>query len=169
MKRPTPPRHLTAGFHQAGLAWYSAGGVGGPMRLHEDGPACWLWQFDPLERPCSGDLEVFHFIGRQRVRHALGAVWPDPLGFYEPLLAEEMRECLELAEWDPRNAGPGCTGHHRRLDSHATPELKIPAEALPLHVLQFIADWGLESDAARRFGNVEPIIVERLGPRELVT
>jgi hypothetical protein len=144
---------------------------------------CWLAQFDERRRPCSGRIEAFHFIGQQRIRNALalpprsvcpaccGRGWVEPPqqafdpnatiepvvvgvdcplcdnGFYDPA------DLVLLAQWDPRNAGPGCIGHHRRLDSHATPGLVVPHSALPARVVEFCRDWGLESDCDRKYPN----------------
>jgi hypothetical protein len=103
-------------------------------------PVCWLAPFDPQRKPCGGGTkwEAFHYIGRQAVRNCPTLVGLDP-------------ELVELAEWDPRNAGLGCVEHHRRFDSHATPELSVPYETLPTEVVEFIADWGLESECERKF------------------
>lgn len=64
-------------------------------------------------------------------------------------------ELIELAEWDPRNAGPGCVDHHRRFDglANAGPgsAITVYRETLPAHVEEFIADWGLDSEAERKF------------------
>lgn len=164
MKRPAPPRHLTEAFREVGLSYYRHQVDDVPehaLRLCDGGPACWLYQFDELERPCSGELEVFHFIGRQRVAKTIRPLLIDarldhdaevwmllrPLAF-DP---HDVDELVELAEWDPRNAAPGCAGHHRRFDSHATPKLKIAGADLPNRVREFIADWGLQADACRRF------------------
>jgi hypothetical protein len=103
--------------------------------------ACWLWQFDDRHYDCAGRLEGIHLIGRQRLRNRLYGVDP---------------EIVKLIEWDPRNAAVGCTRHHRRFDSHATPGLRVPAHALPLQALEFIVERGLEIDAEDKFtGNVE--------------
>ena len=155
-KRPSPPRDLTLGFREA-IGWHRASKGNGaltPMCLYENGPACWLHHLDPLGRPCAGELEAFHFLGRQRVRHALEA-----LGF--------GAELVVLAEWDPRNAGPACTEHHRRFDCHATPALRIPVQALPLQTLGFILNWGLEIDAERKFdGDLDGVIEARIDQLE---
>lgn len=103
--------------------------------------ACWLWQFDDRHFDCAGRLEGIHLIGRQRLRNRLYGVDP---------------EIVTLAEWDPRNAALGCTRHHRRFDSHATPPLRVPVHALRREALDFIADWGLETDAEAKFtGNLD--------------
>jgi hypothetical protein len=126
------------------MRWFRRGdGSGQPT------PSCWLWQFDEQERPCSGRLEAFHFFGRQRIRNAL---WPLLRGVVPQDCLDDL---IELAEWDSRNAGPGCEGHHRRLDNQATPGLHIPAAALPLQVIAFTLDWGLELEAERRFDQTE--------------
>ena len=113
---------------------------------------CWLAQFDERRRPCTGRIEAFHFLGRQRVRNALGALLPEP---WPREVGGETAQLLTLAEWDPRNAGPGCVGHHRRLDSHATPGLVVPGAALPARVHAYAEDWGLESALERKYP-VEP-------------
>lgn len=70
-----------------------------------------------------------------------------------PLVKAEVDDLILLAAWDPRNAVIGCEGHHRRFDNHATPVLVIPAPELPDHMLDFIFDWGLETQAEARFPN----------------
>jgi hypothetical protein len=153
VKRPPAPKHLTEAFHQAGLSWYLHGDQAPDhvLRLRDGGPACWLAQFDELDRPCSGRLEVVHLIGRQRIRNILRPLlltdlWED--GAIDPVDVDDL---VTLAEWDPRNAAPGCEGHHRRFDGHATPALVVPVSALPPDKLAFIGDWGFEVEAARRF------------------
>jgi hypothetical protein len=107
-----------------------------------------LARHDPEGRPCKGRAEIFHFIGRQRVRDAL--YYQHPEGDHlRPLLRPS--EWLELAEWDPRNGGIACEGHHRRFDNHLTPSLVVPADALPVHVIEFAEDWGLEAELERKF------------------
>ena len=127
VKRPTPPRELTAGFHGAAL-----------QRARELGCSCFLAPFDDENRYCFGKWEAFHFFGRQELRNA-------------PALYGLERDYVELIEWDGRNAGLGCEGHHRRLDRHATPTLILPRIALPDDTEEFVADYGLESLAERRF------------------
>lgn len=127
-------------------------------------PWCWLAQFDSRQLPCGGQpgkvIERFHFIPRQRVENALGALLPtvaEILYFGEwsqdrQDRAERLRrDLILLAAWDSRNGGLGCEGHHRRLDSQATPALSVPRLALPTHVEEFAADWGLESPLEDRF------------------
>lgn len=154
MRRPTPPRELTEAFRETAFAYFTHHGPevpGQPLRLYDGGPACWLKQFDPLDRPCSGDLEAFHFIGRQRVRNVLRRqLTTDPLAA-AAIDAFDIDGLVELAEWDPRNAGPGCTGHHRRFDNHATPDLKLSAVVLPAPAREFVLDWGFEVEAERKF------------------
>lgn len=103
---------------------------------------CWLARFDPLKRPCEERFEAFHFIGRQQIRNC-------------PTLRGLDPELIELAEWDDRNAGPGCIGHHRRYDNHADAgpgsALVVPFEALDDELKEFIEDWGLQSEAERLF------------------
>jgi hypothetical protein len=124
-------RDLQLAFHDH-AAWY---------RNPRGKRACWLWQFDDRHHACAGRLEAIHLIGRQRVRNRLFGVDP---------------EIVEQAEWDPRNAALGCTLHHRRFDSHATPPLRVPIYALRRQALDFIADYGLESDAEAKFtGNLD--------------
>jgi hypothetical protein len=115
---------------------------------------CWLKQFDPLSRPCEGPLQAFHFLGRQRIRNALFAALP-----YCGICAGkgcgacdlDVLELTELAQWDPRNAGPACEMHHSRLDSHATPALVVFREKLPGSVEAFAADWGLEGPLTDKY------------------
>lgn len=112
---------------------------------------CWLAEHDPLCRPCEGKFERFHFIPRQRVEHALYALFPWPT-------VPEVRELILLAAWDPRNGGLACKAHHRRFDGHMTPTLTIPRSALPAHVIEFAEDWGLESQLEQRFPEREEAI-----------
>jgi hypothetical protein len=157
-KRRTPPSYLTEQFREVAFAFYTSGGpqgAGTPLRLYEGGPACWLKQFDPLDRPCSGELEAFHFIGRQRIRSVLRhqlALGLETLGLF---LREDVDDLVELAEWDSRNGGPACTGHHRRFDSHATPALVLPAWVTPGPFREFIREWGLETEVERKFSELE--------------
>lgn len=105
---------------------------------------CWLAQHDPALRPCTGRLERFHFIGRQRVRNALAALLPGDLtevGF-DVLVRDEL---ILLAEWDPRNGGIACEGHHRRFDNHATSDLVVPLIAVPNRTIEFAYDWRIEA------------------------
>jgi hypothetical protein len=139
---------------------------------------CWLAQFDKAQRPCEGRVERFHFIGRQRVEHALGALLPDAVELTVSVselwrLAEEepdapvptqhvdWTEVIQAAAWDSRNGGIACEAHHRRFDSHLVPlpseELLIPYSALPEHVLEFAADWGLEDELEAKFGRQEDL------------
>lgn len=142
-------------------------------------PNCWLAHHDPRRRPCTGPLERFHFVNRQRVENALGALMPDPGelctacagqgviygqsisihwdcegcggtgGAAPPDFA--LADLILIAAWDPRNGGVGCEGHHRRLDGHNTPSLVVPAPELPAHVHEFAADWSLEGPLEDRF------------------
>lgn len=162
VRRLKPADWQTKQFHAAGLSWHRAGGVrlpGGPLQ-EGDGPwrpSCWLWSLDPEERPCEGRLEVMHVLGRQRIRNALFAQLRD-------LPKAERDELICLAEWDPRNAAPGCTGHHRPYDNHMATGLKIPAEAVPLHTLYFALHWGLEHELQDKCeGNLALVIEERIG------
>ena len=124
--RATDLRDLQLAFHDH-AGWY---------RNARGKRACWLWQFDDRHHPCSGRLEAIHLLGRQRVRNRLYGLEP---------------ELVAQAEWDSRNAALGCTHHHRRFDSHATPPLRVPVYALRREALDFVTDWGLESDAEAKF------------------
>lgn len=159
MKRRTPPEHLTLAFRLEAFRRYSYIGPeesGRPLCLYEDGgPACWLKQFDLYDKECGGELEACHVISRQRIRNVLrGLLVPDALDptAIDPL---DIDDLVELAEWDPRNGVPGCTHHHRRFDSHSTPELGVPAQKLFAPNLEFVLDWGLESEAERKFTDVD--------------
>lgn len=118
----------------------------------ESNYGCWLAQFDPTDGPCAGRLERFHYLSRQRVEHALGAL------LYNPHIA---RELVLLAAWDARNGSIGCEGHHRALDSHRVSlpaeQLVVPYDALPDHVIEFAEDWGLESELERKFPTKETV------------
>jgi len=103
---------------------------------------CWLARFDPLKRPCAGRIEAAHLVGRQSIRNCPTLHGLDP-------------ELIELAEWDVRNGIPGCVEHHRRFDNHADAgpgsALVVPSSALDDELEEFIVEWGLESEAERRF------------------
>lgn len=183
MKRRTPPTWLTEAFHRHALAYFTLAGPpapGQPLRLYDGGPACWLKQFDELDRPCSGELEAIHLLGRQRIRNVLQPLIADarleeegmerislllkPIAFERA----DVLDLVELAEWDPRNSAPGCTGHHRRVDGHATPELKVPAIATPGRFRDFVREWGFEAAGVERFGAefVDALaLANRKGPR----
>ena len=113
-----------------------------PTQILGGQSACLLAVRDPLKRLCKGKWEAFHFIGRQAIRKSYALWGADP-------------DLIALAEWDPRNGGPGCVEHHRRFDSHADagPDsaIEIPAFLLPADVQEFIANWGLDAEAERRF------------------
>lgn len=156
MAKPKAPAWLTTAFAE------------GVLELAPPRPApaykgalgrCWLAQHDPRARPCVGPLERFHFISRQRVANALYPLLPShgPGADYQPPDVKRpgvaVPGIIMLAEWDCRNAGLGCEHHHRRYDSHLTPTLKLHPAALPDHAIDFIFDWGLESEAERRFDN----------------
>lgn len=126
-RRPTPPSNLTVTFHGAAM-----------QRAREIGRSCFLEPFDKEKRPCVGRFEAFHFFGRQELRNS-------------PALYGLEREIVELIEWDCRNAGLGCEGHHRPFDRHATPILILPRIVLPEDVEEFIDERGLEMLAERRF------------------
>lgn len=121
---------------------------------------CWLRPFDTRRQPCSGKLERFHFIGRQRVRNLL---WDALLYavYAETQEIFETRETIMLAEWDARNGGIGCEGHHRRFDGHAcsarAPKIVIAGGDVPGHVREFACCYGLEMAFAERFAGTEVI------------
>jgi hypothetical protein len=159
MRRRTPPKHLTEAFREEAFVRFThfgpEDGTGYPLRLYNGGPACWLKQFDPLDRACSGDLEACHLIGRQRIRNVLRGQLVTDIFATGAIDVLDVDDLVEQAEWDPRIAAPGCTGHHRRLDSHATPELKLPAQQLLAPHREFILEWGLESEAERKFIQID--------------
>jgi hypothetical protein len=161
MRRSSPDKVLTSGFKRTALKSHRYDGADGPDAPYFEPhthAACWLKQHDPLDRPCSevtnGRLEAVHLIGRQAIRRVLshtlntGYIWQEDGG----IDFNDVEDLIELAEWDPRNAALGCTGHHRRLDSHATPELTLDAEALSDDFFDFVLDWGFESLAEEKFG-----------------
>jgi len=120
---------------------------------------CWfaatLSEVDP--RDCDGEIQGCHFIKRQRVREIVGYnLWiPTASRARDGKKvfvagsdnAEQLGllELLTLAEWDPRNAVPGCKHHHDRFDSHLMPPLVVHREDVPCHVIEFAEDWGLET------------------------
>jgi len=132
------PKELTGPFHKAGMALPRV-----PSFIDQR-PCCWLAPFDPLRNPCGGGMkwEAFHFISKVEIRNCA-------------TLAGIDDELLELAQWDPRNAGPACVNHHRRFDhlADAGPgsAIEVPRETLPPEVEEFIAEWGLDCEAERKF------------------
>jgi hypothetical protein len=141
----------------------SAGGLWRPTA----GGGCWLAMHDPAKRPCSGPPERFHFIPRQRVENAFGALIPnyaelvaagelDPGGAVDFIdWQTTITDLTLLAAWDSRNGGLGCEHHHRRFDGHAcsprAPKIIVPRAATPYHLRPFVADWGLEHSFEERF------------------
>jgi hypothetical protein len=159
VKRRTPPSHLTETFREEAFRRYTfhgqPGEAGRPLCLYPGGAACWLKQFDPYDKECGGELEACHVIGRQRVRNVLrGLLVPDALN-PEAVDVLDVDDLIELAEWDPRNGVPGCTHHHRRFDSQATPDLRVPAQQLFAPNRAFVLDWGLETEVERKFFEVD--------------
>lgn len=146
--KPKAPRWLTEAFKD---------GIDERVAAELGVAECELAQHDPLERPCSGKLERIHWINRQRVENAMwdaffGVVYLDEVGCPVPIPFDSVWELVLLAGWDPRNGGIACADeHHARLDSHREPRLIIPASALPSHVHNFVADWGLESQLEARY------------------
>lgn len=151
-------RELQAAFHDGAGDWY---------RNPRGRIACWLWQFDDRHYDCAGRLEGIHLLKRQRVEERLayqldvpipllrGANKGASLRRVDPSVVERIH-LIWLAAWDPRNAAVGCTRHHRRFDSQATPPLRVPAHALRREALDFVLERGLEVEAERKFtGNVE--------------
>lgn len=136
---------------------------------------CFLAHHDPARHPCEGQTgtyERFHFIPRQRVENALGALLPDDgqpfmetAEVWDPSTtpAEEApyfifrgrADLILIAAWDPRNGDLGCEHHHRRFDGHATspraPKIIVPWDFLPDHVDEFVVDYGLDGPASERF------------------
>lgn len=164
MPKPKAPPWLREAFRDGVDEHWVAQPCRGEERLSGVAAECWLAQHDERQRPCSGPLERFHFITRQRVENALWALLPqwercpvcegDPSCEHcggNPAFAFPRDDLILLAAWDPRNGGIACEGHHRRFDNHATPELRVPRETLPSHVVEFAEDWGLESELERRF------------------
>lgn len=154
------PRWLTEAFRD-GVDWQMAGSDYIMRRLRPgETVACWLAQYDPEERPCDHKLERFHFLGRQDVKRGLGNQldW----GFAGTEEWNNFTDLIQIAEWDSRNGGIGCEGHHRRFDSHMTPRIEVPALSLPSHVLDFVSDYGLEAEAERKFPGYGRLTIERV-------
>jgi hypothetical protein len=175
--KPKAPRWLTEAF---------ADGVVDLVRqdhfdlLPDRRPPCFLSYFDPDRRGCEGEFERFHFIGRQRVEHALGVLmpaagercpWCSGRGCDPGNVLADCPTCggscvtapvdfdstplILVAAWDPRNGGIGCEQHHRRFDDHQVSlprnRIVIPLSALPGRVVAFAGDYGLESELERKF------------------
>jgi len=100
---------------------------------------CWFAEYD--DRECSEEIQACHFINRQRICNYL---WQMGLS----------RDLIELAEWDPRLAVPGCTEHHPRWDGHLAPlpseQLRVMREEVPAEVEEGVEDWGLETPLEER-------------------
>lgn len=161
MPKPKAPRWLTETFRD-GVDDQSLAALP-PSPYRGAARECWLARHDPRRRPCVLPLERAHLIPRQRVENALGAIllgsafteewWEDEelRTWRTPLTRDLIWDLIHLAAWDPRNGIIACEHHHRRFDNHATPELAIPAFALPEHFTEFVTDWGLENAATDRF------------------
>lgn len=167
MPKPKAPRWLTESFRAGVDARQAPGGV--RLRPAYPGayPSCWLAHHDPRRRPCTGLMERFHFVNRQRVENAMGALllgaeytpWVyrnEGAAFHgiaiNTLVSNAERDDLILlAAWDDRLGEVGCEGHHRRLDSHLTPALEIVSSALPAHLIDWGEDYGLEHLIGERF------------------
>lgn len=175
--KPKAARWLTEAFRDGVDETYAPHGVPIIAAAYPGAAAgCWLAHHDPARRPCSGPFERFHFIPRQRVENALGALllgaeveeyWNDwngeegGAGTNRFLMPQDWREeLILLAAWDPRNGGLGCEGHHRHFDGHLVSlpreQIVVPRTALPLHVEEFITDFGLEAAAEQRFPAAHP-------------
>lgn len=112
---------------------------------------CFLAAYD--DQPCDGRIEAAHWIKRQRIEKTIA--WnlgvPEALYRGRQKIATATAEQIErlplvhLAAWDPRLAVPGCTRHHRRFDSQATPPLWVFREEVPWEVEDGVTDWGLET------------------------
>jgi hypothetical protein len=155
MPKPKAPRWLTESFRDGVDEAY--------------GEICILDVLDPLQRPCTGKLERFHWIGRQRVENALGALMPSEPYFEDTIATmtgtlpwSTAVDLILLAAWDPRNGCVACEGHHRRFDGHLTSELKVPWGCLPGRFLDFVYDWGLESELERKFPLGELVYLDAL-------
>jgi len=158
--KPKAPRWLTEAFRdgvdERDLPHFDDGPPAPVVPLVYAGanPACWLAQHDPIQHPCSGPIERFHFIPRQRVENAMWDAllwakvgWQSPLGWRElPLERAERWAIVHVAAWDARNGGLGCEHHHRRLDAHAgspsAPKIVVPFADLPGHVYEFVDERG---------------------------
>lgn len=74
--KPKAPRWLTEAFRDGVDEFvYNRQVSTGPherlIRARGQHPSCWLAPHDPKQRPCSGPMERFHFISRQRVENVL--------------------------------------------------------------------------------------------------
>lgn len=126
-------------------------------------PWCWLAQFDPKQLPCAGQpghfIERFHFLRRLSVEDRIGFMLGRLPGDAYEMSKADRDEFILLAAWDPRNGGLGCEHHHRRADKQAgsprAPSIDVPPFALPEHVDEFIADWGLLAVAEETFEGYE--------------
>jgi hypothetical protein len=145
VKRRTPPEYLTEGFFRAAC--------------ERHGRVDWLKPFDEKQCPVHGRLEATHLISRQRVRNIL---LPQlvPLYASSEWTKDDVFDLVELAEWDPRNAGGlAYTDRHRRFDNQATPALRVPATALPFDFYEFVDGWGFELEACRRFEGYDTAVL----------
>lgn len=104
--------------------------------------------FGPLG--CEGRIEAAHWISRQRLNNAL----------YAHGLGPDERQ---VAEWDPRNAVPSCTSHHRRFDSHRGPPLIVYRHEVPELVEMFAEDWGLGGSLADRHPSISAECPVKIG------
>ncbi len=96
-------------------------------------PAACFFAVIGADGECAGHRQACHVIKRQRVRNHLRGIGLDEW-------------CIRLAEWDPRNAVCGCSDrHHPRFDGQQMPPLVVWRHQLPVAVLEFALDYGLET------------------------
>lgn len=122
-------------------------------RMLAEVPAgCWFKNMIPGIDSCGGGradvLEAAHWIKRQQVeRWVINNAPVEVDGVH--ILLSERKALADLAAWDPRNAVPACEHHHRRFDGHHVPlpreRLVVPRHLVPAHVLEFTADYGMET------------------------
>lgn len=95
----TAPAWLREAFRRRALDWYLHGedAPDHVLRLFDGGPACWLAQFDPLERPCSGRIEAVHLISQQRIEKALGHQLTTDLWAERAIDPIDVPDLVELA------------------------------------------------------------------------
>ncbi len=167
-RRPKPPEWLTGGFWEA-TVWKA---VGERLVAAE----CWFRHTYGDPRECEGDIQGCHFVNRRLVREALEVqivacdlceygvlerrMTSDDEDYEEVecpacdghgMPPEVKAELIMLAEWDPRNAVPGCKDeHHTRFDHKRVPILKVKAHRVPERVREFVADYGLEPQLERK-------------------
>lgn len=161
MAKPKAESWLTTAFYE-GVTAYALETRRRPAPAYKGALGrCWLAQHDGRRKPCSGPFERFHFMRRATVEDSL---WAMMLGVSysddDPFDLIPAFDLIAVAAWDPRNGEIACEGHHRRYDHAAGPPLTVPVLALPIRTVDFVFDWGLDTQAEDRFPGFKAALID---------